>query len=68
MAEWLKGDTAPRDGTRVLLSWNGGVAVGRFTPGIDYGNGGWVTDAGSILARHEAMHQLWWQPMPEPPR
>jgi len=62
MSEWQPIETAPRDGTRVLIAdedvW---MAVARFWPC----NMAWTEDAASGLKLNEPTH---WMPLPEPPK
>lgn len=69
MSEWQPIETAPRDGTLVLLWWDGD-----FAP-VGFWQDGWVytmTQARNldgavidILLGYEPTH---WMPLPEPPK
>lgn len=71
MSEWQPIATAPRDGTRVLLCWNGHVVCGHW----DYDRYAaqprpyWHTDYESIYGRRMTRNTppTHWQPLPEPP-
>jgi hypothetical protein len=69
MSEWRPIETAPRDGTQILLvggdkevfmgywAWNG---VGRFTDSVR----GWVGHELGYVQDHDL---IGWMPLPEPP-
>jgi hypothetical protein len=62
MSEWQPIETAPRDGTRVIVAdtdvW---MTCARFWPC----NMHWIEDAASGLRLNEPTH---WMPAPPPPR
>lgn len=61
MSEWQSIETAPRDGTRVLIAdQNTWMAVARNWPC----NGFWIEDAASGLRLNDPTH---WMPLPTPP-
>ena len=63
MMEWQLIETAPKDGTSVLL-WDGGVVIGEWRPGYHpWNEGSWLIEGGQITARN-ATH---WMPLPEKP-
>ena len=61
MTEWQPIETAPKDGTRVLVCdtdvW---IACARYWPCNSY----WIEDAASGLKLNEPTH---WMPAPPPP-
>jgi hypothetical protein len=63
--EWKPIETAPKDGTRVLLyvrnGWFGCV-VGRFNARANNRAGGWLADRFSIS------NPSHWMPLPDPPK
>ncbi len=69
---WQPIETAPRDGTRVLLWWDGDFApVAHWEPdGWAYHmTMNWMADRGCVIADallgYEPTH---WMPLPEPPQ
>jgi hypothetical protein len=72
MAEWQKIETAPKDGTPILLWWRycGDVpTVGRWFCDNDITEGlseGWAGEDDSCIPinQHDCTH---WQPLPPPP-
>lgn len=59
--EWQPIETAPRDGSQLLLCTNGGIVfVGKFRKHLCI----WVDDEGRERFRTVA----YWQPLPEPPQ
>lgn len=69
MSEWMEMDTAPSDGTDVLIGWwcvsgrDGGIywncAVGYWSEG----RGSWQYGSHHVRVRPKK-----WQPLPEPPK
>ena len=61
MSDWQPIETAPKDGTRILVSWTfGGWNIARcLTP-----SGRWMTQYDRPLA----VQPTHWMPLPEPPR
>ena len=70
MAEWQPIETAPRDGTRILLAKRGWTDIGRWLP--DYQccagapMGGWMDDYDNGGPDDNDWPSAW-QPLPEPP-
>lgn len=68
MSDWQPIDTAPKDGTDVLL-FNGHPRVGSWFDSWEYDSwhpeaketGGWIMYGGRVI------HPTHWQPLPEPP-
>ena len=67
--EWQPIDTAPRDGTAVLLGSRGGSWIGKYLP--VYGSG-YVPDNPwfSLILNHDHMGEKWfkpthWKPLPD---
>lgn len=61
MSEWQPIDTAPKDGTELLL-WLGELVVGTFVTGsddYDMATGWW--------SNGERVHPSHWMPLPAPP-
>lgn len=66
MSEWQPIETAPRDGTRVILAWDG-VRVGYF---LDNSASikpwsGWKVPSMETWPKGQPTH---WMPLPEPPK
>ena len=70
MSEWQPIETAPKDGTRVLIAWNNGcdkgVVSAYWEPGY-FGNIGWT--------EFQLRSDYWgpdtpthWMPLPKPPK
>lgn len=57
MSDWQPIETAPRDGTEVLLHQSRWVTIGCFDPDD---NSWWCVEGGEIEPDH-------WQPLPAPP-
>ena len=64
MGEWQPIETAPKDGTRVLVVERGTVSIADWFDGNGWEPGAcwWATDSGSL---RDVTH---WMPLPEPPR
>jgi hypothetical protein len=58
MSEWQKIDSAPRDGTGVLLSDGKNIEVGSWDEGYTHG---WGSTRGNWL------NPTHWMPLPNPP-
>lgn len=67
--EWLPIETAPKDGTRVLLRSKWGVEIAHYdNECVWLGPGGhWVTFY-NRSDTEEAEHPTHWQPLPSPPK
>lgn len=71
--EWLPIDSAPRDGSEVLLADSDSVTSGFYHDGSEcYGHRGKAgffceEDRGNLLTASN-FHATHWQPLPEPPR
>jgi hypothetical protein len=74
MNDWRTIDSAPKDGTRILLFDNGYIAIGRWSDDARFGNEkygpGWQIfecemDEWYAIATDTATH---WMPLPSPPR
>ncbi|CAB4199921.1 Domain of unknown function DUF551 [uncultured Caudovirales phage] len=70
LTKWQPIETAPRDGTRVLIGWAGcypsrnHVRIARFAVPVGYKNRGWTDDDNEgrcITPTH-------WMPLPKPPQ
>ena len=59
---WQPIDTAPEDGTEILLSHDGFVFSGEYD--LSYGRFGRFTHEGLV----EHQHPTHWMPLPEPPK
>lgn len=66
MTDWQPIETAPRDGTSVLLAWRGSVDHGWYV-NLDSENAEsyWVYSCEGFRAIEEPTH---WMPWPEPPK
>jgi len=67
MSEWQPIETAPRDGTTVLVLFNGNVPTPLVARYIDDGPWPWATPRD----RHGSLGKKWvthWMPIPEPPK
>lgn len=62
--EWQPIETAPRDGTWLLL-WCDWPFVGKWADKGKRASGNWTEDADSINPIYGATH---WQPLPDPPK
>ena len=72
MTEWQPIETAPKDGTEVLLWWFGRRVVGRWEDerGRKRPKPYWRTDLISVfgVAIHRAEWPTFWQSLLEPPK
>lgn len=59
MTRWQPIETAPKDGTSVLLWWNGSMFVGAWGTGEE--NKGWYSGEDYVPATN-------WMPLPNPPQ
>lgn len=65
MSEWLPIESAPRDGTRIIvLDISGLIAIARSTPCGRRHSDEWSAD-GRIIMRPSPTH---WMPLPTPPQ
>ncbi len=75
MTQWMPIETAPKDGTRVLLATANEVTSGWWMPfGYEFGRnadpGGW-TDGGVAdwgMQHSSELFPSHWMPLPEPPK
>lgn len=69
---WQPIETAPKDGTTVLLSekWNSIPIIGRFARGKWVGDHTNVNTDGDacVIDYFEPTHITHWMPLPEPPK
>lgn len=72
MTDWQPIETAPKDGTHVLLFWRGGHQISHwrhtqhFQNGrISYDNAGWADPYGSL--GRESSGPSHWMPLPDKP-
>jgi hypothetical protein len=73
MSEWRDIETAPKDGTAILLGNRGGAWIGRWRPVYQSGyrpSNPW----GSLMLNHDHIHMgekyeqpTAWMPLPPPP-
>lgn len=62
--EWQPIETAPKDGTKVLL-WDDGVTIGEWSENVHpWNDGNWWVEGGQVTTQ-TATH---WMPLPEPPK
>ena len=62
--EWQSIETAPNDGTKVLLWVDGQVDIGDWLPAIHpWNNSAWWVESGQVTARNPTH----WMPLPEAP-
>lgn len=64
--EWLPIETAPKDGTRIILAWGGASVVGYYLDNSGYRNPwkGWRTPSMEPTPRGLITH---WMPLPATP-
>ena len=66
--EWQPIETAPKDGTRILLAWGGATVVGFYLDNTSdshpWGWKGWTVPSMEPTPRGLITH---WMPLPEPP-
>ena len=70
MTEWQPIETAPRDGTFVLLFGPDGIDMGKYEPwAADYGSG-WERFRTAEYDNDGVMitHPTHWMPLPPPPK
>lgn len=67
MGDWQPIETAPRDGTRVLLAWGGAVVVGFYLDNskTEHSWAGWRVPSMEATPRGLIAG---WMPMPEGPQ
>lgn len=69
LLEWRPIDTAPKDGTRVLLSEGADVDIGAWA---DWGGKAacWETDVDAVKwdQRRRHFEPAYWMPLPSPPK
>ena len=62
MVEWQPINTAPRDGTEILVSNYDVIEVATWCEWRD-----WQRDPGWLTSRGWRLDPVWWQPLPEHP-
>jgi hypothetical protein len=67
MGEWQPIETAPKDGSRIILWWNGRAVEGYWFNNSTHMSqrSGW-TFCDQCIAWLEAVNPTMWQPMPRP--
>ena len=64
MSKWQPIETAPKDGTRVILNDSLHTQIGFYSTALDCGEClGWVNDEGIV-----SLNPTHWMPLPEPPK
>jgi len=68
--KWRPIESAPKDGTHVLLFWNDEVLTGHWWPRgkVQYGaKGNWTKDRFGLGSTAHWSAPTHWQPLPKPP-
>ncbi len=69
MSEWQPIETAPRDGTHVIVAYDEIVGEARFDDeGGPHAGWYWTDQHWTDAVGGEAFYPTHWQPLPEPPK
>ena len=64
MSEWQPIETAPKDGTKILLwATPHQMLVAKNRPIVGHFDRGWWSDFNAVIS-----HATYWMPLPEPPK